>query len=131
MLERSIARTAGILALSGFVMLGAAGTAVAGDPPAAVAALSPQGTAQPLVAPVGSVTVDPPASERSAFLAAGAPPALPRAASRRTWSADPAIRDFIGLSESSWDFTAPDGVPGFGVVTAEDARRLMAQFPSR
>ena len=27
---------------------------------------------------------------------------------------DPVIRDFIGLSENSWDFNAPDGIPGFG-----------------
>jgi hypothetical protein len=28
--------------------------------------------------------------------------------------ADPAIRDFVGLSENGWDFTKPDGIPGFG-----------------
>jgi hypothetical protein len=27
---------------------------------------------------------------------------------------DPAIRNYVGLSENSWDFNAPDGVPGFG-----------------
>jgi hypothetical protein len=27
---------------------------------------------------------------------------------------DPLIRDFRGLSENSWDFTDPYGVPGFG-----------------
>jgi hypothetical protein len=27
---------------------------------------------------------------------------------------DPAIRNYIGLSEYSWDFNAPGGVPGFG-----------------
>lgn len=27
---------------------------------------------------------------------------------------DPVIRDFIGLSENSWDFTDPDSIPGFG-----------------
>src|SRR5207245_615081 len=58
---------------------------------------------------------------------AGVPAALTRAALRRAWSADPAIRDFIGLSENSWDFTAPGGVAGFGPLTAEDARRLLAQ----
>lgn len=29
---------------------------------------------------------------------------------------DPAIRDFIGLSENSRDFTAPDDIPGFGRI---------------
>ena len=27
---------------------------------------------------------------------------------------DPAIRNYVGLSENSWDFNAPGGVPGFG-----------------
>jgi len=61
------------------------------------------------------------------FLAAGVPADLARAALRRAWSADPAIRDFIGLSENSWDFNALGGVPGFGSLTAEDARRLLAR----
>lgn len=67
-------------------------------------------------------------SDLRPFLALGVPPVLMRAALRRAWSADPAIRDFIGLSENSWDFNAPDGVPGFGAVTAEDVRRLLAQM---
>jgi len=61
------------------------------------------------------------------FLAAGVPAELTRAALRHAWSADPGIRDFIGLSENSWDFNAPGGVPGFGSLTAEDARRLLAR----
>jgi hypothetical protein len=32
------------------------------------------------------------------------------------------------LSENSWDFTAPDGVPGFGPMRAsDDVRELLAQ----
>jgi len=63
-----------------------------------------------------------------AFLARGVPPELTRAALRRAWAADPAIRDFIGLSENSWDFTAPDGVPGFGPMRpTDDLRELLAQ----
>ena len=61
------------------------------------------------------------------FLAAGAPADLTRAALRRAWSADPTIRDFIGLSENSWDFNAPGGIPGFGSLPEEDARRLLAR----
>ena len=61
------------------------------------------------------------------FLTSGVPVDLTRAALRRAWSADPAIRDFIGLSENSWDFNAPSGVPGFGPLTIEDARRLLAR----
>jgi Protein of unknown function (DUF3306) len=64
----------------------------------------------------------------TAFLKAGVPANLARAALRRAWAADPNIRDFVGLSENSWDFTAPDGVPGFGPLSADEAGRLMAQF---
>jgi hypothetical protein len=63
------------------------------------------------------------------FLTVGVPADLTRAALRRAWSADPAIREFIGLSENSWDFSAVGGVPGFGSLTAEDARRLLARVP--
>ncbi len=66
----------------------------------------------------------------SAFLKAGVPADLSRAALRRAWAADPSVRDFIGLSENSWDFTAPGGVPGFGPLSAEEAGRLMAQYTS-
>jgi hypothetical protein len=61
------------------------------------------------------------------FLADGVPADLTRAALRHAWSADPAIRDFIGLSENSWDFNGPGGIPGFGALTVEDARRLLTQ----
>jgi hypothetical protein len=67
-------------------------------------------------------------SDIRAFLAPGVPADLARAALRSAWSADLAIRDFIGLSENSWDFTAPDGVPGFGSVTVEEAQRLLHQL---
>jgi len=66
-------------------------------------------------------------SDIRAFLAAGVPMELTRAALRRAWSTDPAIRDFIGLSENSWDFNAPGGVPGFGSLTAEEARGLLTR----
>jgi len=61
------------------------------------------------------------------FLATGVPVDLTRAALRRAWSADPAIRDFIGLSENSWDFNMPAGVPGFGSLAIEDVRRLLEE----
>ncbi|MBX3280824.1 MAG: DUF3306 domain-containing protein [Acidobacteria bacterium] len=50
-----------------------------------------------------------------AFLSKGVPAALTQAALRRAWSADPAIRDHIGLSEYSWDFNAP-GQYGFDAL---------------
>jgi Protein of unknown function (DUF3306) len=62
-----------------------------------------------------------------AFLSAGVPADLARAALRRAWSSDPAIRDFIGLSENSWDFNAPGGIPGFGPIDPAEVGRLVAQ----
>ncbi|MDQ2953626.1 MAG: DUF3306 domain-containing protein, partial [Pseudomonadota bacterium] len=66
-------------------------------------------------------------SDIRAFLRPGVPAGLTRAALRRAWSADPAIRDFIGLSENSWDFTAPNGVPGFGPLDPAEIPRLLAE----
>jgi Protein of unknown function (DUF3306) len=54
------------------------------------------------------------------FLAACVPEELTRAALRSTWSADPAIRDFVGIAESQWDFNDPATIPGFGVHAAAD-----------
>jgi hypothetical protein len=49
-----------------------------------------------------------PGSDIRPFLDPGVPQNLTRAALRRAWATDPTIRDFIGLSENSWDFNAPD-----------------------
>jgi hypothetical protein len=69
-----------------------------------------------------------PATDIRAFLQPGVPAALSRAALRRAWSADPVIRDFVGLAENSWDFTANDAVHGFGDLDPEEAKRLFAQL---
>ena len=58
------------------------------------------------------------------FLAPGVPENLRCAALRRAWSTDPAIRDFIGLSENSWQFNASDGIPAFGPLITDGAGRL-------
>jgi len=66
-------------------------------------------------------------SDISAFLAPGVPDELTRAALRRVWTTDPAIRDFIGLAENQGDFTKPDGVPGFGSLElTPELRRMVA-----
>jgi hypothetical protein len=67
-------------------------------------------------------------SDITAFLQRGVPASLTRAALRRAWSADPAIRDFVGLSENSWDFNAPDSIPGFGSLDISEVKRMAAQF---
>ena len=55
-----------------------------------------------------------------AFLQAGVPAELARAALRKAWSADTSIRDFIGIAENQWDFTDPSAIPGFGPLRAQD-----------
>jgi hypothetical protein len=65
----------------------------------------------------------------TAFLRDGVPAELTRAALRRVWTADPAIRDFVGLAENAWDFTDPTAMPGFGPLEATDeVRRMIARI---
>jgi Protein of unknown function (DUF3306) len=67
-------------------------------------------------------------SDITAFLRAGVPVELTRAALRRVWTADPAIRNFVGLAENAWDFTDPTAMPGFGPLESTDeVRRMIAQ----
>lgn len=54
------------------------------------------------------------ATDITEFLRKGIPAELSRAALRRAWAADPAIRDFVGLAENAWDFTDPSAMAGFG-----------------
>jgi len=67
-----------------------------------------------------SITAD---SDIRAFLAPGVPPDLTRAALRRAWSADPKIRDFVGLADYDWDFNTPGAITGFGALDMSDALR--------
>lgn len=92
-------------------------------------AAPPPGEAEPIFDPASLPPIDSigAGSEIGGFLAPGVPADLARAALRRAWSADPAIRDFIGLSENSWDFNAPGSLPGFGSLKPEDVRRLLGQ----
>src|SRR5690348_15146273 len=66
---------------------------------AAPAETDRQGFDAALLPPLESITAG---SDIRAFLAPGVPAALTRAALRRAWSSDPAIRDFVGLAENSW-----------------------------
>ena len=64
-----------------------------------------------------------------AFLTPGVPADLARAALRRAWAADPAIRNFKGLAENDWDFTDPTAMPGFGPLPeGTDVKKLLAQI---
>src|SRR5215471_12662419 len=70
------------------------------------------------------------ATDITAFLRKGIPPELSRAALRRAWSADPAIRDFVGLAESAWDFNDPNAMAGFGPLdySAEQVDALVRRI---
>ncbi len=74
--------------------------------------------------PLDSLTAD---SDFACFLREEVPPALRRAALRRAWTLDPAIRDFVGPADYAWDFNAPDGMPGFSLELTGDVGRLLAQ----
>lgn len=67
------------------------------------------------------------ATDITAFLRKGIPQELSRAALRRAWSADPAIRDFVGLAENAWDFNDPNAMAGFGPLdySAEQVEALV------
>jgi hypothetical protein len=76
--------------------------------------------------PIESITAT---SDIRAFLAPGVPEELTRAALRRVWVTDPTIRDFIGIAENQWDFTKPNGVPGFGSLElTPEVRRMVASL---
>ena len=64
-----------------------------------------------------------------AFLQKGVPLELSRAALRRAWVSDPAIRDFIEVAENQWDFATGSDIPGFGPLEAsDDVRRMVAEI---
>jgi len=63
----------------------------------------------------------------SVFLRKGVPEALRRAALRKMWSLDPAIRDHIGLSEYAWDFNQSGSMAGFGPLAPNES---VAEFLS-
>jgi hypothetical protein len=109
----------------------APGTAPAAVPLAADAPVAPpaQEAEEPAfdpasLPPIESLSAE---SDFTAFLRKGVPEPLRRAALRKAWGLDPAIRDFVGLADYDWDFNAPDGVPGFALDLGGDVAKLLAQ----
>jgi hypothetical protein len=90
---------------------------VAGADAAALPAFDPAS-----LPPIESIVAE---SDVRPFLAAGVPPELTRAALRNAWAADPAIRDFVGIAESQWDFNQADAIPGFGPLAIAEYRRAL------
>jgi Protein of unknown function (DUF3306) len=66
---------------------------------------------------IETITVD---TDIRGFLQSRVPVTLTRAALRRAWASDPAIRDFIGIAENQWDFNDPTAMPGFGPMLETD-----------
>jgi TorA maturation chaperone TorD len=71
--------------------------------------------------PLQSITAG---TDIRSFLESTVPAELTRAALRRAWVTDPAIRDFIGIAENQWDFNDPAAMPGFGPLRAGDVPGL-------
>ena len=65
-----------------------------------------------------------PDTDVAAFLHRDVPPELTRAALRRAWTSDPAIKNFVGLAENGWDFNDPSAMGGFGPISPEEVARL-------
>ncbi len=97
-------------------------------PPLDGASPRPENVAPSDLSKLPSIDSIGPQTDIRLFLQAGVPATLKRAALRRAWAADPAIRDYIGLSENSWDFTAPDSMPGFGTLDPAAAKKMVAQI---
>jgi Protein of unknown function (DUF3306) len=79
--------------------------------------------------PIESITA---VSDIRAFLAPGVPAELTRAALRRVWTADPTIRNFVGLADYDWDFNTPGAMAGFGSLEMTDElRRCVTEMVGR
>jgi hypothetical protein len=91
------------------------------SPDSATASLPPA-VDLPSLPPVESIG---PGTDIRAFLQAGVPAELVRAALRSAWSTDPQIREFIEIADNQWDFNAEDGIPGFGALGVADASRSL------
>ena len=75
--------------------------------------------------PLDSIGAD---TDITAFLHRDVPPDLTRAALRRAWTSDPAIKDFVGLVENGWDFNDPSAMSGFGPISTEEVARLAGKL---
>jgi hypothetical protein len=75
--------------------------------------------------PLDSIGAD---TDIAAFLHRDVPPDLTRAALRRAWTSDPAIKNFVGLVENGWNFNDPSAMSGFGPISAEEVARLAGKL---
>jgi hypothetical protein len=87
---------------------------------------SGEGPVDPVELPsIDAITID---TDIRAFLNIRVPAELTRAALRRAWTSDPAIRDFVGIAENQWDFNDRTAISGFGpLFESDDVPALLAQ----
>jgi hypothetical protein len=104
----------------------------AAQPPAVDPVTPRSGDGQPAETMAGERTPLPDISEIAAdtdikgFLAPDVAPELRKAALRRAWAADPAVRDFVGPARDyGYDWNSPGGVPGFGPLAPAAAARAV------
>ena len=91
-------------------------SAVAADPAEAEPELSPDELAE--LPKLEDLTAD---SDIGPFLRKGVPALLRRAALRRVWELDPAIRDYVGdARDYAYDWNVAGGVPGTGPLLPTD-----------
>jgi hypothetical protein len=67
--------------------------------------------------PLHSIVAD---TDMQQFMHEAVPEEVTRAALRSAWTADPAVRDFVGIAENQWDFNDHTSMPGFGPIEAAD-----------
>jgi hypothetical protein len=104
---------------------GAEGDAPALVEPGALAADSEPAFDPASLPTIESIEID---TDIRGFLQPRVPPELTRAALRRAWASDPAIRNFIGIAENQWDFNDPSAIFGFGPMRPTDnVPALLAQ----
>ena len=94
---------------------GVADAVPAQEPPAPAVAAAEE---EDIATPPPAETI--PLEEIGDWLKKRLPDGWREAALRRVWSADVGIRDYIGPADYQWDFTIPDGVPGWGPMSAAD-----------
>jgi hypothetical protein len=94
-----------------------------GAPPAA----EPVDAAERTELPLPSLDDVKPGADLSAFLKAHVPESLRRAALRKMWSLDPAIRDFREMADYDWDWNRPGGMPGFAELDVSADLKALAE----
>jgi hypothetical protein len=115
--------------LSGDKSLESAETVVAGAEAAATLSRIDAAAIEPVdLASLPSIEAIAGDTDVRGFLQSGVPGELTRAALRRAWTSDPAIRDFVGIAENQWDFNDPNAILGFcPLPTTENGPAVLTQ----